>query len=199
MLYRNQFVIAYRRQVYCETTFFVKRLLLVGSSVGELHFFSDSDPEIFFDHFRIRILRLYWYDNFLKSGTHIACTCIPEPVKQKKMCYREKKNLFYLKRLTSDFSELFLFYGSIWIRIRTFSNSDPAKTFVFGSTILVGSVETFFLSFQHKICFYRVTLESLFSPCLQTVWSCWTKSTGWRPGKMAIWPSGEPWRKNLLL
>jgi hypothetical protein len=47
---------------------------------------------------------------------------------------------FSFKSLTSDFSELFLFYSSnsIWIRIRTFfSDSDPAKTFGFGSTTLL--------------------------------------------------------------
>jgi hypothetical protein len=38
------------------------------------------------------------------------------------------------KIVTSDFSELFLFYSSIWIRIRFFSDSDPPHLLILVST-----------------------------------------------------------------
>jgi hypothetical protein len=93
--------------------------------------FSDSDQELFCP-FRIRILRLIsWHDNFRKSGSHCvhmySGTCKTE---KKVKLWKKTYILISFKCETSDVSEQFLSYSSIWIRIRTFfSDSDLAKTF----------------------------------------------------------------------
>jgi hypothetical protein len=80
------------------------------------------------DFFRIRILiqicwpysLIYFDTTIVQRVAFIALICIPESVKQKKNCYGKTYILLSFKCLTSGFSELFLFYNSIWIRIRTF-------------------------------------------------------------------------------
>jgi hypothetical protein len=105
----------------------------------------------FFGPFRIRIwiLRLIlWHDNFLKSGSDCNHMYrITEPVGHKKALLYKKAYRYgtfcSLQVFNLWFSELFLFYCSIWIRIRTFfSNSfriRPKLLDSFGFGFLSGS------------------------------------------------------------
>jgi hypothetical protein len=109
---------------------------IAGSIVGQNSFFSDSDSQKFCLTFLDSVSDSYSKNNILTRQWQVPLLVfifVPEPVKQKrKFCYRKTYILFSFKCLTSDFSELFLFYSKIWIRPK------PSDSFGLGSKTLIG-------------------------------------------------------------
>jgi hypothetical protein len=107
-----------------------KNIKVFASVVDPNSFFSYSDPQFLFG---FGSLYLYFYPKFFQLVPLIAFLCVLESVQMRKK-FTNGKRFFLFQVFDLRFFTKFLFYNSVWIRIRIqirtfFSDSDPAKIF----------------------------------------------------------------------
>jgi hypothetical protein len=128
--------------------------LLQYSVVDPNSFFShsDSDPKFFFRirfRFRIRIrILIFWTEFFFKWCLSLLSFVCWNLYDREKSFPTEKNTFFCLSSVWSAiFHNCFLFYNSVWIRIRTFFRiriqPNYSDYFGFGSTTLLQTIRYF--------------------------------------------------------